>query len=35
MEELKTQGWSIVDSTDQTAEDTIAEILERTGVKRP
>jgi adenylate kinase family enzyme len=31
---LKEQGWVIVDSTEQSVEETVAEILERTGVKQ-
>ena len=31
---LKEQGWVIVDSTEQTIEETVAEILDRTGVKQ-
>ena len=31
--ELKDQGWIIVDSTEQSVEETVAEILERTGAK--
>ena len=32
--ELKEQGWLVVDSTDQSIEETVAEILERTGVNQ-
>lgn len=31
--ELKDQGWIIVDSTEQSVEETVAEILKRTGTK--
>lgn len=31
VEELKASGWIVVDSTEQSVEQTVAEILERTG----
>ena len=31
-EELKASGWIFVDSTEQNVEETVAEILERTGI---
>lgn len=31
VEELKASGWLVVDSTEQSVEETVAEILERTG----
>lgn len=31
---LKEQGWIVVDSTGQSVEETVAEILERTGANQ-